>query len=564
MASPRRTVVISLYGTSLDRSMRADGTAIPDRWERWRPTLSLCQQQDFVPDRLELLAQPKFARFADALLADIASASPETQTQLHKVHFRDPWDFSDVYATLRDFADGYAFDEDNEDYYVHITTGTHVAQICLFLLTETRHLPARLVQTSPPRTQRRRGESIGTYTVIDLDLSRYDQLAARFQAERQAGASFLKAGIETRSRKFNALIDRIEVVATSSAAPMLLTGATGTGKTHLARRIYELKKQLAQGGRDLGPFVEVNCATLRGDGAMSALFGHEKGAFTGAIAKHQGLLQAADHGVLFLDEIGELGSDEQAMLLRAIEDGIFLPLGSSKEQKSDFQLIAGTNRDLYAAVAQGKFREDLLARIDLWSFELPRLADRIEDIEPNLDFELAKHATKAGRKVSFNREARDRFLQFAAAPTTTWNANFRDFGAAITRLVTLASPSRVTLPLVHEEIHRLQNSWQRLANASQSTASHAVGATSPSSYSSPADRDLLRRILGPEAAELDLFDQVQLALVLRTCQNSASLAAAGRTLYAQSRKQKTSRNDSDRLKKYLASFDLSWEQSNGG
>ena len=104
---------------------------------------------------------------------------------------------------------------------------------------------------------------------------------------------------------------------------------------------------------------------------MSALFGHAKGAFTGAAAARDGLLRSADGGVLFLDEVGELGTDEQAMLLKAIEEKRFLPVGSDTEVGSDFQLIAGTNRDLKAAVAAGEFREDLLARIDLWTFRMP-------------------------------------------------------------------------------------------------------------------------------------------------------------------------------------------------
>ncbi len=541
----RRTVVFSLYGTQLDRSIRADGKWVPDRWERWRPTLSLCQQPDFLPDRLELITQPKFNAPAEALLADVASASPETETRLHHVKFRDPWDFSDVYGDLRDFADGYPFDPDEEDYYVHITTGTHVAQICWFLLVETRHIPARLIQTSPPVTRRDRTRDrdlAGTYTTIDLDLSRYDRLAARFEAERQDSTSFLKAGIETRSVVFNELIDRIEQVASRSKAPILLTGATGVGKTQLARRIFELKRTLSPADQELGPFVEVNCATLRGDGAMSTLFGHEKGAFTGALAKRDGLLKAADGGLLFLDEIGELGLDEQTMLLRAIEDGTFTPLGADKSTHSSFQLIAGTNRDLYAAVAEGKFREDLLARIDLWSFELPNLADRMEDLEPNLDFELAAHTKKLGRKVSFNREARQRFLQFAMDPAATWNANFRDFGAAITRLVTLAGNNRISLPLVEEEIRRLQHAWRRLEQSGKNWSSSSALAGA-SAYS-----------------EMDHFDRVQLAEVLRICRTTPTMAAAGRRLFAESRKKKSSRNDSDRLKKYLAKFDLTWAE----
>ena len=151
---------------------------------------------------------------------------------------------------------------------------------------------------------------------------------------------------------------------------------------------------------------------------MSTLFGHTKGAFTGALKDRAGLLRTADGGVLFLDEIGELGSDEQAMLLRALEEKTFLPLGSDRESRSDFQLIAGTNRDLYSAVREGRFREDLLARINLWMFSLPGLQSRPEDIEPNLQFELDQYARKTGNRVTFSKEARQKFLEFALSPGT--------------------------------------------------------------------------------------------------------------------------------------------------
>ena len=148
---------------------------------------------------------------------------------------------------------------------------------------------------------------------------------------------------------------------------MLLLGPTGAGKSALAKRIHALKRERNQ-LQGQGPFVGINCATLRGENAMSALFGHVRGAFTGAASARQGLLRAADGGVLFLDEIGELGLDEQAMLLRALEDGTFLPLGSDREVSSRFQLLAGTNRDLRMDVGAGRFRGDLLSRIDVWTF----------------------------------------------------------------------------------------------------------------------------------------------------------------------------------------------------
>ncbi|MEL6548179.1 MAG: RNA repair transcriptional activator RtcR family protein, partial [Myxococcota bacterium] len=403
---------------------------------------------DLLVDRLELLHQKKFHKTATQLIEDAKRVSPETRIRSHHVEFDDAWDFEEVYSKLLDFSDGYSFDPDREDYLVHMTTGTHVAQICLYLLTESRYIPGKLIQTSPP--SKRSGDGPGTYSVIDLDLSKYDAIASRFAHKAQDDLSYLKSGIETLNTGFNRLIERIEQVANLSKAPILLTGRTGVGKSRLARRIFELKKRRRQVE---GELVEVNCATLRGDGAMSTLFGHARGAFTGAQNSRKGLLVAADQGLIFLDEIGELGLDEQAMLLRAIEQKSFLPMGSDKEVKSDFQLIAGTNRDLRDEVARGSFREDLLARINLWTFDLPELRDRPEDIEPNLDFEIALAESDLGHRVTFNRQARARFLDFSRR--ARWSGNFRDFHAAVKRMATLSGGERISEGIVEEEIERL-------------------------------------------------------------------------------------------------------------
>ena len=255
---PKPTVVIGLLGPQLDHGA---GTR---RWEKWRPTLSLCQHDHLLVHRLELLHQVKFTSLARTLIGDIAAVSPETQVRQHHCEMANPWDFEEVYGCLHDWAAVYPFRPEDEDYLIHITTGSHVAQICLFLLAEAHYIPARLLQTAPPRREDR---GPGTFEVIDLDLSRYDRLAARFRQAQTEGRSFLKSGIETRNAAFNAMIDRIERVAIDSAAPMLLTGPTGAGKSRLAKRIYELKKARLQLA---GNFAEVNCATLRGDGAMSA------------------------------------------------------------------------------------------------------------------------------------------------------------------------------------------------------------------------------------------------------------------------------------------------------
>ena len=522
---PRPTVAIGLLGTVLD------GGQGPKRWERWRPTVALCQQEDLQIDRLHLLFARKYDALREVLCSDLRQVSPDTEVVCHPVEFADPWDFQDVYGGLLDWAKSQSFDADAEDYLIHITTGTHVAQICLFLLAESHHLPGRLLQTSPPAKW---GTGPGEWRAIDLDLSKYDRLAARFEREQADDVSFLKQGIVTRNAGFNALIDRIERVAIKSAAPILLAGPTGAGKSRLARRIYDLKKRQR---RLAGPFVEANCATLRGDAAMSALFGHTRGAFTGALAARPGLLKSADGGMLFLDEVGELGVDEQAMLLRALEEKRFLPVGSDREASSDFALIAGTNRELSAAVREGRFRDDLLARINLWTFALPALKDRPEDVEPNLDFELEQYARQTGDRVRFGAEARRAFLAFAASPAAAWAGNFRDLNAAVVRMATLAPGGRIAAETVRDEIERLRTSWTSTSDRGNADA-------------------LLRPLLGARLDDVDSFDRAALAEVVGVCRRSASASAAGRELFAASRGRRKSTNDADRLRKYLARFGL--------
>ncbi len=519
-------VVIGLLGTTLDAGKS------PARWNRWRPTISLFQQEDMLIGRLELLYDRRHTNLAKHLVDDIALVSPETEVSLVQHNIADPWDFEEVYGALQDFALGYEFDPAAEDYLIHITTGSHVAQICLYLLTESRYLPGRLLQTSPPT---KKDPGPGSTSIIDLDLSKYDNLAQRFETERDNATSYLKGGVETRNKAFNAMIERIEQVAIRSDAPVLLLGPTGAGKSHLAQRIYDLKK-----ARHIveGKFVSINCATIKGEQAMSVLFGHRRG-FAGAATERRGLLREADKGVLFLDEIDELGMDEQAVMLDAIEHGRFYVQGSDREAQSNFQLIAGANTDLSAAVREGRFRADLFARLNLWMFQLPGLAERREDIEPNLEAELNKLMNRGESKIAFAADARRKYVKFAIDPSSPWSGNFRDLSASATRMATLSPRGRITAGIVDEEIARLKSQW--------------------SAGEQNDDFRLVVEVLGEaHASDLDRFDLVQLAEVIRTCRSVASLAAAGKELFAKSRRRRKSVNDSDRVKKYLAKFGLSW------
>jgi transcriptional regulatory protein RtcR len=233
------------------------------------------------------------------------------------------------------------------------------------------------------------------------------------------------------------------------------------------------------------------------------------------------------------------------MLLRALEEKTFLPLGSDQEAHSDFQLIAGTNRNLFAAVRDGRFREDLFCRINLWTFVMPGLRERPEDIEPNLQFELEQHAEKTGHRVTFSKEARQEFLKYALSPIAVWPGNFRDLNAAIARMATLALGARISVEIVQEEIDRLTSAWSE-RNGGE------------------GDDPLVGLLTTDALQKLDYFDRLQLSRVVDICRRSRSLSEAGRILFNASRSRKTTSNDADRLRKYLTRFRLEWSQMKSG
>lgn len=206
-------------------------------------------------------------------------------------------------------------------------------------------------------------------------------------------------------------------------------------------------------------------------------------------------------------------------------------------------------------VKAGRFREDLWARLNTWTFFLPALKNRSEDIAPNVQFELQRFANLHQRQLRFNRDALDAYLQFAKSEQAIWQGNFRDLTASVTRMATLANSSRISLPDVTQEIERLKQLWKT------DVTDPALGDNALwKNQKLSTDAALLAQFLSNEQLmQIDDFDKIQLLGVIQVCQNSKTMAEAGRRLFAVSREQRSTTNDSDRVKKYLARFGLSWE-----
>jgi transcriptional regulator with GAF, ATPase, and Fis domain len=223
------------------------------------------------------------------------------------------------------------------------------------------------------------------------------------------------------------VIRKLERVAETKST-VLITGETGTGKELAARAIHARSAQ-----RDM-PLIKVNCAGIPETLLESELFGHVRGAFTGATSNRKGRFALADGGTIFLDEIGTLGLPVQAKLLRVLQEREFEPVGSERTQKVDVRVIAATNRDLRAMAAEGRFQEDLYYRLSVIPVELPPLRERREDIPLLVEHFVRKHAQRTGRAIERVDAAALERLQ-----TYPWPGNVRELENAIERAVVLAT-----------------------------------------------------------------------------------------------------------------------------
>ncbi len=251
----------------------------------------------------------------------------------------------------------------------------------------------------------------------------------------QVAASFRVGDLIGKGTRMRAVMDMVRRVA-SGRSSVLITGESGTGKEVVARALHQT------GERAPHPFIVVNCGALPETLMESELFGHEKGAFTGANTKKDGLVRAAHTGTLFLDEIGELPAPLQVKLLRVLQERKVRPLGSHHEVEVDVRVVAATNREVEQAVREGTFRQDLFYRLNVIRIQLPPLRERVEDIPMLAQHFLTKHSALEGKRLSFSAESMPWIVQ------QPYPGNVRELENVVERAVALATePYVVTADL---------------------------------------------------------------------------------------------------------------------
>jgi PAS domain S-box-containing protein len=235
------------------------------------------------------------------------------------------------------------------------------------------------------------------------------------------------------SPALQAVLSRVAKVAPTDST-VLITGETGTGKELVARAIHKRSQ------RSLHAFVSVNCAAIPRDLIASELFGHEKGAFTGATQRRLGRFESAERGSIFLDEVGELPLETQIALLRVLQEREYQRVGGNEPLKADVRVVAATNRDLRAAIAEGKFREDLFYRLNVFPIEVPPLRERKEDIALLVEYFVERYASKAGKTITGINKRSMEILQ-----SYSWPGNIRELQNVIERSVIICDSENLSV-----------------------------------------------------------------------------------------------------------------------
>ncbi len=433
------------------------------------PILSILCARRF--DHLFLFHTPHTVTNAGLTCAEVAKRHPACHVHVHDLPVSDPKDYSALMGRLARQVRDIVRESRNADNYVCASSGTAEMRAAWFLLTAVGVLPAKLLQVGSPASP-----LFGSANVKEVDVDQgtwadlrdlimpLDYFAKSPDADMMwriggptrrvdveaclaAATGAVQVPVEPRPELEDALKE-LEIfvgsavlrqaaekaaIAAGCDAPVLLLGETGTGKELFARLIHRLS---SRNSRDLIP---VNCAAIPKELAESYLFGHLRGAFTGAAKDHRGVFEHADGSTLFLDEIGELTLDVQAKLLRVLQDGELKRLGTNSTRKVDVRVIAATNRNLQAEVTSGRFREDLYYRLEVLQIQLPALRDRRAEISELAVTLLKQMNQRRPRPKQLSKDALRRLEQHS------WPGNVRELSNVIQRSV-LYAPADVIGP----------------------------------------------------------------------------------------------------------------------
>lgn len=386
------------------------------------PILSLLLEKNF--NRVFLFSTPKTENNSMATFKAIKKLHPEINVEILEIVLDDPTDYLLILKGLRKHFGDIREKLAKADYYISVSSGTPQMHACWVLLAACGDIPAHILNTRPQRFVSKERPIVSEIDLSSKDFpsvrARVCEIEPEYHVFPNLNDVIRKAGIVGDHPLIQNAIETCAALAQSSS-PILLMGETGTGKELFARLIHLLS------GRSSDRFIPLNCAAIPHELVESILFGHKKGAFTGAVVDQTGKFREADKGTLFLDELGELPLTIQAKLLRVLEDGVVEPLGGKDPYKVNVRIIAATNIDLGREIRQKRFREDLYYRLNVGEIRLPSLRERKSDI-PKLALHILDQINSTIKKPKrFSPEALVRLENHS------WPGNVRDLENVIER-----------------------------------------------------------------------------------------------------------------------------------
>ena len=410
------------------------------------PIISLLGTRNF--DKVYLFTTPNTVEISAKTVQAVKENIPSTNAVVLDINLPEPTDYKGIIQGLRKHIPAIVNMHGGDHVFVAVASGTPQMHACWLMLVSAGEIPAKILHIRPPKFV-----TPDRPLVSEIDLSGKEFPTVRYYStedvegvtDHDIVSLKQKAGIIGDNEALVAVLQQAMALAVSGA-PILIFGETGTGKELLARFIH-----LAS-GRSQNSMVPINCGALPENLIESALFGHVKGAFTGAHADHRGIFSEADGGTLFMDEIGDLPNAVQVKLLRVLEDGLVEPLGTSQSHRVNVRILGATNKDLQRLVKKGQFRKDLYYRLAMGELTLPPLKDRRSDIAKIALSILDRLNRNSGFSKNLTVNALNRLTQH------NWPGNVRDLAYCLERSFLLISKHTIdaddlliTQPVVYDD-----------------------------------------------------------------------------------------------------------------